>query len=149
MNEYIYYIIFVNSFKASIIASFYSENAWYAALQFGTAAIVPATIMAICGSFAGMAVNFFLGHYFSTKRGDWFVFRESLYQRISRYNERAMYLLLVPFQSIPFIGLFWSFLLVGLGFFRARPKKCMILLFAGRIVYYLGYLLIFKFTRFG
>ena len=147
MSGDIYYLIFLNSLKASVIASLYSESAWFAALQFGSVDTLYATIMAVCGSFVGTAVTFFVGYYFAQKRGDWFAFKESWYQRIVGYKKYSTFLLLLPFQSVPIIGFLWGFFILAMGFFGAKPVKALGLIFIGRIVYYGVYLMIFNFAR--
>lgn len=132
-----YYIIFLNSLKSSIIVSMYSENAWFAALQFGGYDIWFATIAAVCGSSIGTLLNFGAGYYMAGKRSDWFVFKESLYNRIVSYNRYTMFILMVPFSAIPMVGSFFNIYVLVAGFFRISPAKAALLIISGRTFYYL------------
>lgn len=137
----IYYLIFINSFKSSVILSLYSENAWFAALLFGGYHMLFASLMAVLGSTAGTSIAFFAGAYLASKRGELFVFKESIYQRIAKYRNYLMLLLVVPFYSIPVVGAFWSSYVLLTGFFGAPILRALTLIMIGRVIYYGFYLL--------
>ncbi len=135
-----YYIIFINSLKSSILISMYSENAWYAAVQFGGYNLWAITGAAIAGSVMGNCLNFGAGYYLGCKRNDWFVFKEEWYAKLSKLNNYSVYLLGFPISAIPVIGVFWSLFVLVTGFFHANPVKSILLIACGRALYY-GYYL--------
>jgi membrane protein YqaA with SNARE-associated domain len=136
-----YSLIFFNSFKSSVVFFLSPENAWFAALQFGGYNIGLATLAAVCGSSIGNFLNFYAGYYLNTKRGDWFAFSDKLYQHLARINRYTMFLLALPFTSMPFIGIFWGLYVLLTGFFGTPLKTAMLLIVLGRVAYY-GYYLI-------
>ncbi|HEU5046249.1 MAG TPA: VTT domain-containing protein [Rickettsiales bacterium] len=133
----VYTLILINSFKSAIAFSTVSENAWFAAVQFGSHNLWFATFAAVIGSACGALLNFTLGYYVGGKRGDWFAFSEQWYQRITRYNNYTMFVLMVPFSAIPVIGTFFNLYILIAGFLRIAPRRAIALIVTGRILYYL------------
>ena len=133
-----YEIIFLNSLKASIITAMYDENAWYAALLFGTYKVWGITVAAILGSGIGNCLNFGAGYFIARKRQEWFSIKEEIYQFISRLSNFFMLFLALPFSSMPVIGVFWSLFVLCTGFFSAKPLRGIALIIIGRFIYY-GY----------
>jgi|SRR6185369_15433474 len=137
----LYLLIFANSFKSSVIFFFVPDIAWFSALMFGGYDMWLATIAAVCGSAIGNCLNFAAGYYIGTLRGDAFAFSEKTYQRLSAINRYTMYLLLLPFSSVPVLCLFWGLYVVLTGFFGAPISRAVLYILIGRIVYYSVYLL--------
>lgn len=136
-----YSLIFVNSFKSSVVFFLSPENAWFAALQFGGYNIGLATLAAVGGSSIGNFLNFYVGYYLNAKRGDWFLFGDKLYQRLSKINRYMMFLLALPFTSVPVIGIFWGLYVMLTGFFGTPLKAAILLIILGRVAYYSYYLM--------
>lgn len=133
-------VIFLNSLKSSIITAMYGENAWFAALFFGTYNMWGITLAAILGSAIGNCLNFGAGYYLGRKRLEWFALKESIYQYISRFSNVFMFLLLTPFSEVPVMGVFWSLFVLCTGFFCSKPIRALVLIIIGRFVFY-GYYL--------
>ena len=138
----IYYLIFVNSFKSAVIMSMFSENAWFAALNFGGHNMLLATISATIGASLGTLLNFAIGYYVSYKRTEWFNFSEELYQKIHKYSKYSLVILLLPFPNLFIIGQFYSLFVLMAGVLKHSPYIILPLIIAGRLIYY-GFYLIF------
>ena len=137
-----YFIIFHNSLEAAFFVSLRSESAWFGALNFGGHNMVVLTLLAIAGSTLGMLINYGFGYYMSRWRGDLPAFSESVYQRIAAVFARRLFVLMAipPVAMLEVIPGFGVFAMVN-GMFRVPPKRALIAIIAGRILYYSYYLL--------
>lgn len=135
-----YEVIFLNSLKSSIITAMFGENAWFAAILFGSYSVWGVTLAAILGSAVGNCLNFAAGYFLARKRLEWFSLKENIYQRASKLSNLLIIFLALPFSSIPAIGVFWSLYVLSMGFFSTKPVRSFILLVIGRFVFY-GYYL--------
>lgn len=136
----IYQIIFLNSLQSSLLISFRSENAWFAAIEFGECNVLLATLAAIIGSFAGNCLSFIIGYYLAKKRNNWFDIDEGIYKKISYYFRYARFLLLLPFPFTPVIGQFVGLFIALNGFFRNKIITSLAIILVGRIIFYSYYL---------
>ena len=136
-----YETILINSLQSSFLLSLRSENAWFAAVQFGELNIKLATIAAIIGSFIGNCINFALGWYVGKKRNDWFYVSEELYKKVANYFRYIRFLLLLPLPFILITGQFYGIFVAVNGFFSKKTIIPLCLILAGRIIFYIYYLI--------
>jgi membrane protein YqaA with SNARE-associated domain len=71
-----------------------------------------------------------------------YIFDEEIYQKIKKYINYTVFLLLIPFPGFPIIGQFFNLYVVFVGLFRVSPIKALALVTVGRIAYYSYYLLL-------
>ena len=146
MNN-IYFQIFHNSLQSHFfIVSLISENAWFAARQFGGHNMVLATLAALAGSLLGLSITYGIGYYASRWREKLPIYSEETYQSVSRLFNRTLYKIMVipPILLLEFIPGFSLFVLVN-GLMRVSPKKAPdgAAYFPHAVLYLLSFKLIF------
>jgi membrane protein YqaA with SNARE-associated domain len=123
-------LIFFNSLIGHFFLSFQSESMWEAAVLFGKDIhiVIPAAVL---GSTIGFSINFFLGYLLSIPRHKIRHFNEDNYEHCALYGRRyGIYALLFSaFWFMPAVAF-------GVGFLRAGPARCCLLIFIGRVLYY-------------
>ncbi|MEI6729712.1 MAG: hypothetical protein WCL30_00495 [Pseudomonadota bacterium] len=136
-----YTLIFINSMQSSFVLALRSENAWFAAVEFGKYNIYIATLAAIIGSSLGNFINFAAGYYISRSRENWVFFDQNIYEKVAKYFSYSAVLLLLSFPTIPIIGVFYPIFVILHGVLRTSIIPAIGLIFLGRIIYYSYYLL--------
>ena len=137
-----YETILVNSLQSSFLLSLRSENAWFAAMQFGGFNLWFITLAAIIGSFSGNLINFSIGWYIAKKRNDWFYISDGVYQRLTDYFRYIRFLLLLPLPFILITGQFYSIFVFLNGFFSKSMAIPLLLVLVGRIIFYSYYIIL-------
>jgi len=138
-----YYLIFHNSLQSAILLSLRSDNAWFAALQFGSYNMVLATAVAFAGSMLGMTLNYGLGYYISRWRSELPAFSETMYLRVGEiFRNKLFILMLIPPVGVLEMMPGFSLFVVVNGMFRVPPKRALTIIMVARILYYSYYLLL-------
>ena len=131
----VYQILFWDSFNALFVFSFGFETAWHSAVMFGGYNVPVITAICLAGSVLGAMATWGIGYVISLMRKKVIELDEELYERLStNFSRFGVFVFLCQFAVL------MKPLYLFAGMFQASFRKVLLLTVAGRLIYYLFYL---------